>query len=1321
MSEFIASAEIAIIPNTREFRLLLKQQLQDATKTPVPIKVTVSGAGFERDLRRVVRDATQNVRANVLVRADITGFERDLRTKVKAVAERVSANVKVTAGTARQTTTGGVGGAPRPRKPAPVLSDTGKPLFGAAAQAKTAAREREAAELKALEKIQAAEIKAHIHNLGLDKARAAADEKARLKVLADLEKQGLLSKTGKPLTGAARDAKLEANARKQALLDAQAEVDADHARALKENTRRERQAIRDLRDDQLAATRAIAAQRARIAAAPLETRRAEERLRGARDFVGEGNTALLRARSRLAAATKAVEAAEDAFTFTIGTNDRALQLHAATVLRDARALEFLQRELVQTQILEDKETAAARRRQGFGARGFAAQIASFAGLRGAVLSANSAFIAGTVAAITFGKAIQTATQFETELNTFAAVSGATANEMERVSAAAKQLGADLTLPGVNAVDAAQGIALLSKAGLSVEDTLGGIRGTLQLATAANIENAAAVEITASALNAFNLEGFQAVEVADALANAANSSQGSIEDMGIALQQSATVARQVGLNLQQTLGVLTLFARAGLKGSDAGTSLRTMLLRLVNPTAKAQAIIDDLGLSIRDQFGRLNLSFFTEFAEKTENLTKRQREQKLAIITGQDAIRGATILMREGAAALEFYTAKMGESGTASDIAAARTKGLAGGVENLKNQLATTGSAIGTLLLPGLTDLANVLAGVVGGIGAVVEELTELNRIASKPIDIVVNVIRKVTGAEEPEEGEPQDVRKEDIGGLVSGIIDIRRSGIDIGKDFFQLGIELNAQLEEGLGVNTVRFPRLTEARQQIRDLLTEFNKSDKGAVAFNTLVVGLQQMQKEMAKGTFGTKEFAKSLGPFIKQLQELSDNSTIPIDIQFPKSLLEDAASFEQQARVSGSITRDQFVEGFSQGLLPTLQEIGKKGMEAVAAGMVDPGAKGAIAAALKATFQAAGRDAGIEEELDILTIAGASPARRRAKLVQQAATQQAIIDESNVIGAAGDALKRRRAARQKLAGIMTEIRQIDEEAEADAKKKADDAQKARDEADQALLDSFAPAERRVERQATLAERTPGVQDDIAAARARKRQLLLQISVIRADFNDRKAAAEEIFKRRQEIISIEDQIAADTKTARDQITQTLAKRIELAQLQGGRGAILKAIDRAIADAKDRVKHWKRLGLVLLDEQILLARLVKQRKDFLKEIGPESPDVFVDRLFREAVDQFRRFGGNISVANQGTGIISPQGARGEFARILTGGGRNIPDLNQSTAQRTREQQLSEAKKQTGYLQIIAGGPKTKFVKGTPLPPEATKVAREIADNVLRGL
>lgn len=343
--------------------------------------------------------------------------------------------------------------------------------------------------------------------------------------------------------------------------------------------------------------------------------------------------------------------------------------------------------------------------------------AALLGLRTAVGStAVIGLGAGALAAIALGKGLRSligsTAQLERELNVFQATTGATALEMENVSEAATRLGADITIPGVSAGDAAVAMSELAKAGLSVQQSIDAARGVLQLATAASIDFAAASELAANALNAFGLDGADAVHVADLLAGASIAAQGSISDMGFALSQTAAVARQVGFTVEATTTILALLAKNGLRGSDAGTSLRTALLRLVNPSAEAARQIQELGLQVRDFAGNIRTDIFAQFGAATRDLSAAQRDAVLANVFGQDAIRAAAILAREGVEGFAETEAVVRKQGAAAELAGAKSKGLAGAWENLKNQATNAGLAIGNDLNPlieaGVSGTADIL-------------------------------------------------------------------------------------------------------------------------------------------------------------------------------------------------------------------------------------------------------------------------------------------------------------------------------------------------------------------------------------------------------------------------------------------------------------------------------------------------------------------------------------------------------------------------------------------------------------------------------------
>jgi TP901 family phage tail tape measure protein len=414
---------------------------------------------------------------------------------------------------------------------------------------------------------------------------------------------------------------------------------------------------------------------------------------------------------RAAAIRRANRLAVESFTQAQLANDAA-GAGAATALRNQiRSLEGAEGALNET------SRAAARAASNMSQlrRGVLSTSLSFLGIRGATLAASARFLIAAAAVATFAKAVTSAAETATQLNVFRATTQSTADEMERVGALARELGADLSLPGVTALDAAQAMTELAKAGLSTQDAMDGARGVLQLATAAAIDNAQATELAANAINAFGLAGRDATRVADVFANAANAAQGSIVDIGIAFQQASAAGRQVGLSFEDTSTFLTVLARNGLRGSDAGTSLRTALIRLIKPTKDAAEKMRELGIETRDAAGNLRPDIFIQITQALSGVSKAERDATIALIGGQDAFRAITILGRQSIGEFIRLRRELREQGTAAELAEARMTGLRGAMEGLGNTLSSIGLRAGQTLTPALQGVVEGVTGATVGL------------------------------------------------------------------------------------------------------------------------------------------------------------------------------------------------------------------------------------------------------------------------------------------------------------------------------------------------------------------------------------------------------------------------------------------------------------------------------------------------------------------------------------------------------------------------------------------------------------------------------
>ena len=285
-------------------------------------------------------------------------------------------------------------------------------------------------------------------------------------------------------------------------------------------------------------------------------------------------------------------------------------------------------------------------------------------------------------------AIKTASDFDASMSGVQSATRASAAEMDLLRQAAIDAGADTIY---SASEAAAGITELGKAGLSTTDILsGGLSGALDLAASEGIDVSEAAELMATALTQFGLSGDRATDVADALAAGAGSASGSARDLGFALSQAGTMAHTYGISMEETVGALSAFASAGMIGSDAGTSLRSMLQHLGNPTDEAKTLMDELGISVYDSSGHFvslaNLA--GQLQTQMGGLSEEERNAAMATIFGADAVRAATQLYNQGAAGVEKWTKTVSQSGYAADMASTRTDNLQGDLEQLSGSFET---------------------------------------------------------------------------------------------------------------------------------------------------------------------------------------------------------------------------------------------------------------------------------------------------------------------------------------------------------------------------------------------------------------------------------------------------------------------------------------------------------------------------------------------------------------------------------------------------------------------------------------------------------
>lgn len=321
-----------------------------------------------------------------------------------------------------------------------------------------------------------------------------------------------------------------------------------------------------------------------------------------------------------------------------------------------------------------------------------------------------------------GYIVKVAADFEKVQNEIAAVTGATVAQVEQLSAKARQLGADLTLPATSSTDAMQAMLELSKAGLNVADTMEATRGVLLMSAAGQIENARAAEIAANALNAFHLSGDKAAMVADAFAAAANKSSASVDELALGFQAGAAVANMAKLSMQEYTTTLAAMANAGIKGSDAGTSVKSMLMSLISPSARSAKGLKELGVSIYDAEGKMRAfpDILGALHGSLSKLTEDKRNSVMSAIFGSDGIRAAQILFELGPEGFKKLAAEISKTGSAAQMAAGMSQGFAGAWDRLKSAAESLAETLGARVLNVVTMLLDKVAGFMNVISMLPE-------------------------------------------------------------------------------------------------------------------------------------------------------------------------------------------------------------------------------------------------------------------------------------------------------------------------------------------------------------------------------------------------------------------------------------------------------------------------------------------------------------------------------------------------------------------------------------------------------------------------
>jgi TP901 family phage tail tape measure protein len=422
---------------------------------------------------------------------------------------------------------------------------------------------------------------------------------------------------------------------------------------------------------------------------------------------------------------------------------------------------------------------------------------------------SKGIVAATAAIGAMGAAIiKVGSDFEAQMSRVKAISGATGEDFTKLTELAKKLGADTAF---SASEAAAGMENLASAGFDANQIMGAMPGLLDLAAVSGGDVAAASEVAASALNAFGLEASKAGHVADIFARAAADTNAECLDMGEAMKYVAPVAKNMGLSIEETAAAIGIMSDAGIKGSQAGTTLRSALSRLAKPTKIMQAKMKELNLSFYDAQGNMiPLKDQVAMLQKSfSGLTQEQKSNALVTLYGQESLSGMMALIESGPDKLDDLTTSLINSdGAAREMAATIQDNLQGALENLSGSAETLGISIYESLSGPLQDIvkeadgymaqlqdaftAGGLEGLVSAAGDVLGQVvTKIAEFAPKIMKMGVSLLQSLIQGLMNNSASIASAATE-IGILLIDAI------INIGTNLLSLGAQLLIDLAKGI-------------------------------------------------------------------------------------------------------------------------------------------------------------------------------------------------------------------------------------------------------------------------------------------------------------------------------------------------------------------------------------------------------------------------------------------------------------------------------------------------------------------------------------------
>ena len=372
----------------------------------------------------------------------------------------------------------------------------------------------------------------------------------------------------------------------------------------------------------------------------------------------------------------------------------------------------LQREIIETEN-ELKRLEAQANQSATALQKIAADGEKLKTIGDNISGVGEKFLPATAAVVGLGAAaVKTAADFDAEMSKVAAISGATGEDFDALREKAREMGSKTKF---SASEAGEAMEYMAMAGWKTNDMLGGIEGIMNLAAASGESLATTSDIVTDALTAFGMSAQDSGHFADILAAASSNANTNVSMMGETFKYAAPIAGALGFSAEDTAEAIGLMANAGIKGSQAGTSLRTIMNNLAGDVKICGANIGEVSIATTNADGSMrDLSdILADCRVAFSGLTESEQAAAAETLVGKNAMSGFLALMNTAPADIDKLSSAIANcDGTAENMAETMQDNLAGQLTILKSQLEELAISFGEILMPAIRSIVSAVQGFV---------------------------------------------------------------------------------------------------------------------------------------------------------------------------------------------------------------------------------------------------------------------------------------------------------------------------------------------------------------------------------------------------------------------------------------------------------------------------------------------------------------------------------------------------------------------------------------------------------------------------------